>query len=552
MNSTLPAETQPARVTASVPTLVGIAIAVGLTLRSVQYFAGVSLWLDEAALARNIVDRTFGQLAGPLDYGQVAPLGFLWVERAIFLVLGASERALRLPSFVAGILALFLFAVLSARVLPARSATLAAWLFATGVPFIFFGATLKPYAFDVLTSIALTLAVIHAGERRISGRSACGLAVLGGLAWFSTIGAVIVGTAAVLLMMRHFNGDIARRRLSVAVGLSWIVLAAVPVVIARRAITPQVSGYLNRRWAATFVPHHVSAAANWGWRATVDLFALRTWVFDGGLHYGSVWLFVLLMIAGLLWLWTHQRYLLTVMTAPVAGTLLASALNLYPFTGRFVVFALPAVILTIAAGAAVIDQRVRPPAVKAVLPILLVLISIRAVAHSPLPQRVEDLRPVLAAVSKERHPDDAVYVYYSAGQAFLFYEGAASIRAATFVIGRCARGRPEWLIEDLEQLRHAGRLWVILSHAARRRDEVVYLLSHLDATGQRQREILPHGGSDAAAYLYTLNPTGGSSPPVPRSLLLDDAWECAGPVNPWPVRPVQSAGGSARQPLAAP
>ena len=52
-------------------------IALGIFLRVAPYAANHSLWLDEANLALNIVDRPLEGLLRPLDYGQGAPVGFL-------------------------------------------------------------------------------------------------------------------------------------------------------------------------------------------------------------------------------------------------------------------------------------------------------------------------------------------------------------------------------------------------------------------------------------------------------------------------------------------
>ena len=53
-------------------------LLLGAVLRSVQYFAGIDLWHDELAVARNVADRGLGDLVSrPLDHHQVAPPGFL-------------------------------------------------------------------------------------------------------------------------------------------------------------------------------------------------------------------------------------------------------------------------------------------------------------------------------------------------------------------------------------------------------------------------------------------------------------------------------------------
>jgi hypothetical protein len=86
-----------------------IVIAFGIVIRITQFFYNRSLTEGEAALALNIVERSYLNLLKPLDYFQAAPVGFLFIERCAVNVLGTSEYALRLFPLIAGIVAFFLF-----------------------------------------------------------------------------------------------------------------------------------------------------------------------------------------------------------------------------------------------------------------------------------------------------------------------------------------------------------------------------------------------------------------------------------------------------------
>ena len=66
--------------------LVGVAIAV----RVWAYAPGVSLWLDELLLTRNIVGLPLRDLlTKPLQLDQLAPRGFLLLEKLAVLAFGA-------------------------------------------------------------------------------------------------------------------------------------------------------------------------------------------------------------------------------------------------------------------------------------------------------------------------------------------------------------------------------------------------------------------------------------------------------------------------------
>src|SRR5947209_13216996 len=78
-----------------------VAVLAGCALRAWQYLADTSLWLDEIALVRGILDRDVRSLLlVPMPYGQVAPKAFLLAQKLAVLALGPSDRSLRLLPFL--------------------------------------------------------------------------------------------------------------------------------------------------------------------------------------------------------------------------------------------------------------------------------------------------------------------------------------------------------------------------------------------------------------------------------------------------------------------
>src|SRR5215208_3958361 len=108
-------------------------LAVGVALRVVAYTRRSVLWLDEAALAQNVVERSFRDLLTvPLDYGQAAPKGFLLLEWLATRLFGTSELAFRFVPFASGIASLFLFHAITKRVLTQAGALAALLFFSVG------------------------------------------------------------------------------------------------------------------------------------------------------------------------------------------------------------------------------------------------------------------------------------------------------------------------------------------------------------------------------------------------------------------------------------
>src|SRR4051794_13103628 len=78
-------------------------IVLGIGLRLVPLLAGRDLWIDEAMLALNLVNRTPAELLGPLDWNQGAPIGFLMLSKLAVSAFGSGELALRLVPFAGSV-----------------------------------------------------------------------------------------------------------------------------------------------------------------------------------------------------------------------------------------------------------------------------------------------------------------------------------------------------------------------------------------------------------------------------------------------------------------
>src|SRR5690349_16373561 len=75
-------------------------VILGIGLRIVPLAQNRNLWIDEAMLALNLVDRSPRQLLEPLDWNQGAPVGFLLMVKGTIAALGPGEWALRLVPFL--------------------------------------------------------------------------------------------------------------------------------------------------------------------------------------------------------------------------------------------------------------------------------------------------------------------------------------------------------------------------------------------------------------------------------------------------------------------
>ena len=185
-------------------------IFLGVALRLAQYLANRSLWLDESYIALNIVQRSFSQLFGPLDYHQVAPIGFLLIEKVAVQAFGNTEYALRLFPLLCGIVALFLFYKLAPSYLAPRAVTLGLGLFSIADPSIYYSSEVKQYSSDVTVALILYLIAIRYWEQEkpTFGHKAI-FGIVGSIAiWFSHAAVFVlsgIGISLLLVSLKRKN-----------------------------------------------------------------------------------------------------------------------------------------------------------------------------------------------------------------------------------------------------------------------------------------------------------------------------------------------------------
>ena len=81
-------------------------IALGCTARLWGFYSAGPLWLDELFIAVNLKELGFRRLLGPLLEGQNAPVGWLWLEKALWQAAPENDFVLRTPALLASLLSL--------------------------------------------------------------------------------------------------------------------------------------------------------------------------------------------------------------------------------------------------------------------------------------------------------------------------------------------------------------------------------------------------------------------------------------------------------------
>jgi hypothetical protein len=326
---------EPRAYTRAVRRVLVLLVAVGVVIRVVRLLVPTPVWGDEAMLAMNFVARDYAALTRHLDYGQVAPVLFLWTGRFAVLALGTSELAVRFFPFLAAVGGLLLFWDFARRTVPPTAAALAVGILAVSVWPVSMAATVKPYSGDLFWS-ALLLALAARWHRRPERPwSLAGLVVAVPFALAGSYpGVFVAGAVSVYLLPVAWRARLSAKCLFVAYNVAMLgTFAATYLLIGQSQIDPaagKTGDYMRWYWRDGFPPESVSRIPTWLFLAhTGRMFAYPI----GDTNAASVGT-TLLCLLGVWWCWRNgSRPLLALCLVPFALNLMAAVLGKYPYAG---------------------------------------------------------------------------------------------------------------------------------------------------------------------------------------------------------------------------
>lgn len=504
------------------------AIVLGCVIRIVQYAADRSLWLDESALALNIIDRSAGALLGPLAFSQAAPPGFLLVEKAFMHLFGRGEYALRLFPLLCSLAALPLFAVLARRMLTRWPAALATLLFAGAGDLIYYGSEVKQYSSDVTATLVLLLLGVLLSERSSLRRStATAFAAAGCVALFCSYASVFPAVAiAVVLGVRELSRR--RRITSVLVVATVWGLASLLVVVLSRHSTGTV------QLAFKSAPGAYVGSSSSGILSSLrePPSALARDVGLLPLPSPLYWTAVVVALIGLGGIVRRHIAYAGFFVGTAVLMLIASGVHRYPIADRTILFLVPVAVVLVAEGVAVLAALVRSPSARPAVATLLAVAVLavpgwRALSTLVHTQKHEEIKSAIAAIRPDWQSGDTLYVSYSTQFALRYYlecgcfttpswpfgrtnaENSKQLvplrsRLPNLIAGRAPLGGRFTYATEVEKLRGRARVWLLYSHVGSP-SEFTYLQQELPRILARHgRQLHAFRAPGVLVFLYDL------------------------------------------------
>lgn len=413
-------------------------VVLGLALRVAQYAHNRALWLDEAALALQIVYKTPMELLGPLGWHQNSPIAFLLTVKFVSLAVGTADWSLRLVPIFSGIASVFTFVLLARMVSRVDAdARLKPWtfealererwdialvalaFFAVNKHLLYYSSELRHYSTDVLITSLLLLLTLWARDRtsRLYVLGVAGIVAT----WYSLASIFILG--AISLTRLIFRGMRKDRRAAVwacALGAIWLISFLVHLQIhsnniAARGLGPEIALHNSM----SFMPLPPTSFEDLKWfRQTVDLM----FYIPAGLTYRGLGAFAFLV--GCVALWSRNRERLVLLLLPFALALFASGLHRYPFRDRYILFLTPCIILLMAEGVGFLLDKKRFQTRLVGLALFALLFAQPMFHGLKVIGQVRggyEIRPLLTHMKTNWHEGDGVYVPLTAVPPFMYY-----------------------------------------------------------------------------------------------------------------------------------
>lgn len=462
-------------------------VAIGILVRLVQYINNRSLWGDEAALARNIVNRSYLELLQPLEFDQAAPPGFLSIEKLAVSLLGDREYSLRLFPLVSSFIALVSFYKLTYRYALGIAVPIAVALFACLRFTVYYSTEVKQYSSDVMVALLLYLLLMPVRHQSFDFKQILQFGFLGAIAiWLShpaiLILASIEAIAFVTTSARQWRAMLINR---LPIYGFWLLNFGLIyfLTISKTADNTALMSY----WQPTYPdsPFDVMWLFD-----SLGRFFYRPLGFQGFPEGVAILAFVVGCA------YYRNRTTLLILLAPTIVTLLASYLKKYPFRERLILFLVPFFILIIAEGIGFLLTHFRlqrfyslPTIGILVAAILLIPPVARAGQLIIYPERKAELRSVIEYVKAHQKPEERLYIHRSSDRVFPYYARKYGYQPNDYVMSVD--------LADIRQLRDSQCFWLLASDTKEDKE----ILAALNSVGT-QIDVFQQPG--AVAYLYAV------------------------------------------------
>ena len=478
------------------------------------------MWFDELTSALNIRDRSFFQLATEsLDHNQVAPVGFLLLEKLSTVLFGINGHAYRFIPFVFSLIALPLFFKISRQFLKGIPLLCAFILFACSVATWFYAGEAKQYSGDITASLFLVWGAFKMTKEELDKSMLWFIAASGSMLILSSLPAVAIAPFVlsivfikvvkkqVNLPLQHFF----------VIASCWALACLLSAVYVKFVISQTVQDAMSAYWSRGFaVATSVTGYFVWIYetvRRELSFFLTFWMEFSAPFIRIVADVLLLLSIPGIIFLIKKYSSAILILFSPFIIALLLATFKILPFDSRVAVYATWPFIISGMAGICALQQwlpflfkPVIASALGFIIALPVIFITVVLPTERP-PFHGQSSQPVLHELKKQLQPGDILFVYFKARHALNFYGVKEGI--TNYKVGG-NYNNIEQQLRQLDSLKGNKRVWFFFSQWTEKQTFPDSIKTYLGTViGKEIGKIPdPYGGMEdleAAAHLYDLS-----------------------------------------------
>lgn len=481
-------------------TILWAGILFGITLRLIHYFSNQSLWVDEAALASSILSRSYMGLLENLDYHQVAPVAFLFIERFFVSILGSSEFALRLFPLICGVASVFLFCQLCKRTTDRLATCVGVLFFSASTFLVYYSAELKQYSTDVFAATACCLFLDYFVKQKITFRMILGMTIASVFFVFLSQVSVFVlfGISAGLFVhvVKQSNRSKFSAFLIFCTGWGIAFILNYYFFLSRYEASDGLIPFWLQKEAFLRIDS-VSGFVLWFPKALLRMLS-------NPCGFSNQALVLPFLILGVYRFAKDNVELMTAFAFIFISIISASAFKLFPFSERVILFTVPITFLIFAYGISQMIKPIWPYSKLIVVTMLFILLwspFLKGFKMAANPVAREDVKPLLAYVQANAQHGDVLYLYPALRKTYAYYQDRYDFsRLDNVILGEREKNRDDYVNQlcDFEENR---RVWFLFTHvkAGPDYDDRQLFLMNLNQKGKRVDQQKAHW---AWLYLY--------------------------------------------------
>jgi hypothetical protein len=494
-------------------TIVFSILFAGVLLSILQFVYNRSLWLDEAYLSLNIINKSHFELLKPLDIHQVAPILFLQTEKILSKLIPNSEFGLRLFPLISFSLSLFLFyKTIKAIQQNYYTIMFSLSLFVFNASLIYYSSEVKQYMSDVLVLTSVYYAILEK-YKNVEYKYYC-LGIVGAISMFlSNVAPIIIFTAGCYLLFdiyRSKKKEILHLTVVSVVWASSFLLYYFLFVHNHPAREFMIRDWTEHKAFMPTNPLDIQFLKFLLYKGIMIVYGL----FEFG-RIGMISLSILILVGIVSLIRKGKTDIIILTVTPLVLHLFLSSLKMYPFDKRLILYTCPCIIVICSFGFDYLAndlftylkiERFR------LLVIAIPLLMSSYIFHVGFPIKHVEIKKSITFIEQNMYKKDKLYLNYFARFPFQYYQEISFVRMDTnnIVIGKRNRivfDGNRYVADTIDYSNElsllSGRVWFLFTQIGDEDEKMKFAINFFGSRGKSMIQEFHTKGSDV--YLYDIS-----------------------------------------------